>query len=258
MDNIEKMLMHETFLQREYTKTHASPKKEMEFYKCVQQGNIKKLREIMTPLASSGYGRLSDDDLRNIKYHMVISVAMITRFCIEGRMEYEMAYSLSDLYISEMDKCTSVQQVFALHESMVFDFADRMRMLGSGKQVTETIRKTLDYIYEHLHCKILIQDLAKCAGITPTHFRRLFKEQIGITPSEYIIKKKIEAAADMLHYSEYSATEIGYYLAFSTHSHFIKAFKRYMGITPGKYRAQHAAVLNENRDFENFAEQSKF
>ena len=38
----------------------------------------------MTPLADSGYGNLSDDELRNIKYHMVISVALITRFCIEG------------------------------------------------------------------------------------------------------------------------------------------------------------------------------
>jgi len=243
MDNIDKMLTHETFLQREYTNAHASPKKEMEFYKCVQQGNLEKLPNIMTPLASVGYGRLSDDELRNIKYHMIISVAMITRFCIGGGMEYEKAYSLSDLYIKGTDKCTSVQQVSALHESMVYDFTDRMRILGSGKQLTVTIKKALDYIYEHLHYKIEIKDLAKCVGVTPTHFRRLFKEQIGIPPNEYIIKKKIEAATNMLQYSEYSSTEIGYYLAFSTHSHFIKTFKQYMGITPGKYRAQYAGIF---------------
>lgn len=246
MKSIEKMLMHETFIQRENTKTHASPEREMEFYKCVQQGNIKKLRDIMTPLGSSGYGRLSDDDLRNIKYHMIITVAIIARFCIGGGMEYEMAYSLSDLYIKETDKCTSIQQVSALHESMVFDFADRMRMLGFGKQPTEIIRKAIDYIYENLHRKIEVQELAKYAGVTPTHFRRLFKEQMGITPSEYIVKKKIETAANMLHYSDYSATEIGYYLAFSTHSHFIKAFKKYMGITPRKYRAQYVGSLTKS------------
>ena len=43
MKSIE-MLMHETFIQRENTKTHASPEREMEFYKCVQQGNIKTSR----------------------------------------------------------------------------------------------------------------------------------------------------------------------------------------------------------------------
>ncbi len=248
MDNIDKLLTHETFLQREYTVTHTSPKKETEFYKYVQQGNLKKLREIMTPLANSGHGCLSDDELRNIKYHMIISVAMITRFCIEGGMEYEMAYSLGDLYIKGTDKCTSVQQVSSLHESMVYDFTDRMRILGSGKHLTETIRKALDYIYEHLHYKIEIQDLAKYAGVTPAHFRRLFKEQIGISPSEYIMKKKIEAATNMLHYSEHSSTEIGYYLAFSTHSHFIKTFKKYMGITPGKYRSQYPETFLKTSD----------
>ena len=245
MDNIEKMLMHETFLHREQIVTHASPKKEMEFYRCVQQGNIKKLRDIMTPLAGSGYGNLSDDELRNIKYHMVISVTLITLFCIEGGMEYEMAYSLSDLYIKETDKCTSIQQVTALHESMTFDFTDRMRLLDAGKRLTETIKKSIDYIYDHLHCKIEVQELASHIGLTPTHFRRLFKEQIGITPSEYIMKKKIKTAADMLHYSEYTAMEIGYYLAFSTHSHFIKSFKKYMGITPGKYRNQYVGTMTK-------------
>ena len=54
-----------------------------------------------------------------------------------------MAYSLSDLYIKETDKCTSIQQVTALHESMTFDFTDRMRLLDAGKRLTETIKNLL-------------------------------------------------------------------------------------------------------------------
>jgi len=240
MDNINKSLMHEAFLHREYmhTKTHTPLKKEMEFYECVKQGDIEKIHRVMTPLASSGYGVLSDDELRNIKYHMIISVAMITRFCVEGGMELEMAYSLSDLYINATDRCVSVMQVSNLHESMVYDFAERMREIA-GKQLTQTVKKCLDYIYEHLHYKIEIRELADHVAVNPSHLARLFKSQMGVSPSEYIIKKKIEAASNMLRYSEYSATEIGYYLAFSTHSHFIKAFKRYTGVTPGKYRCLH-------------------
>lgn len=243
MDNIKKSIMHEAFLKREYAKTHAPLNKEMEFYECVRQGNTDKLRSLMTPLASSGYGVLSDDKLRNIKYHLIIAIAMITRFCVEGGMDFEMAYSLSDLYIMSADKCTSTQQVSNLHESMVFDFTERMREVATGKQLTQTIRKCLDYIYEHLHQKIEIRELAEYAAVNPSHLARLFKEQMGISPSEYINKKRIEAASNMLLYSEYSSIEIGYYLAFSSHSHFIRTFKQYMGITPGKYRSRYTNSL---------------
>lgn len=244
MDNINNLLVHETFLQREYAKIHAPMNKEMEFYECVRQGDTEKLRSVMTPLAGSGYGLLSDDELRNIKYHMIISVAMITRFCTEGGMDFEMAYSLSDLYINSTDKCVSIQQVSNLHESMVFDFTERMHELATGKQLTQTIRKCLDYIYEHLHQKIQIHELAEYVSVNPSHLARIFKEQMGVPPSEYITKKRIEAASNMLRYSKYSPIEIGYYLAFSSHSHFIRTFKRYMGITPGKYRTRYANPLS--------------
>lgn len=240
MDNISRSLMHEAFLQREYARTHTPLNNEMEFYECVRHGDTDKLRRVMTPLGSSGYGVLSEDELRNIKYHMIISVAMITRFCTEGGMEFEMAYSLSDLYISATDKCTSIQQVLKLHESMAFDFTDRMRAISTGKQLSQTVRQCLDYIYEHLHYKIEIRELADYAAVNPSHLARLFKVQMGISPSGYIVKKRIEAASNMLRYSEYSPVEIGYYLAFNSYSHFIKTFKRYMGITPGKYRTRYS------------------
>lgn len=243
MVNINKELMHEAFLQREYTKSHTPMNKEMEFYECVRQGNTEKLRTLMTPLAGSGYGILSDDKLRNIKYHMIISVAMITRFCVEGGMDFEMAYSLSDLYIRTTDKCISVQQVSILHESMIFDFTERMHEIATGKHLTHIIRKCLDYIYENLHNKIEIRVLAAYVSLDPSHLSRLFKKQMGLSPSEYIIKKRIEAASNMLRYSEYSTVEIGYYLAFSSHSHFIRTFKLHMGITPGKYRTLYANSL---------------
>lgn len=243
MDNINKSLTHEAFLQREYAKNHMPINNEMEFYECVRQGNIEKLRAVMTPLGSSGYGMLSEDELRNIKYHMIISVAMIARFCTEGGMEFEMAYSLSDLYINATDKCVSVKQVSKLHESMVFDFTDRMLIISTGKQLPQVIRQCLDYIYERLHYKIEIRELAEYAAVNPSHLARLFKAQMGVSPSEYIIKKRIEAASNMLRYSEYSPVEIGYYLAFNSYSHFIKTFKRYMGTTPGKYRARYTQLF---------------
>ena len=56
--------------------------------------------------------------------------------------------------------------------------------------------------------------------------------------SEYISRKKIETAKNMIDYSEYSITDISSILAFPSQSYFVKVFKQYVGLTPGKYKRQ--------------------
>ena len=94
----------------------------------------------------------------------------------------------------------------------------------------------LDYIYNHLHEAIPVQDLAGLTGLSPSYLSTLFKREMGQSISEYIMAKKMEAARNMLQYTEYSSAEISSILNFSSQSHFIRAFKRYAGETPKRYR----------------------
>ena len=50
-------------------------------------------------------GKLSENKLQNIRYHFVVTTAMIARYCVHNGMEQEKAYGLSDFYILKMDKC---------------------------------------------------------------------------------------------------------------------------------------------------------
>lgn len=56
-----------------------------------------------------GAGILSQNPLTNIKYHFVVTTAMITRYCIDGGLEAEQAYRLSDFYILKMDSCNTIR-----------------------------------------------------------------------------------------------------------------------------------------------------
>ena len=102
MSQTEKELSYKAFLNREYGFSHSPFEKEFEFYDCVKKGDTDGVKRLMTPLDSSGTGVLSEDPIRNLKYHFVVTVALITRFCVEGGMEMETAYTLSDLYILRM------------------------------------------------------------------------------------------------------------------------------------------------------------
>ncbi len=235
----ERALSHKVFLQREYGRRHLAYEKELEFYDAVKDGNFKTLNKIMLPLKDRQLGILSKDSLRNAKYHLVITVALITRFCIEGGLESETAYTLSDLYIQQIDTCRSEEEIDILHRELVFDFADRMKKLKSSRGISRAVKKACDYIYDNLHRRLTLDKIAKAAGIHKNYLCSLFKKETGSTVQEYIRRKKIEAAANMLSYADYSPQELSDYFSFSSQSHFTNTFKSIMKLTPSEYRRTH-------------------
>ena len=159
--SINSELSKREFMQREHNITHSPYTKEMEFYACVRAGDIDGVKACYTPLATEGFGTLSKDKLRNIKYHLVISIAMITRFCIEGGMAEETAYTISDIYINRLDECNDAEKLSAIHMEMIFDFTRRMSELSSENVYSKQILDALDYIYEHLHEKLSAVEIAE-------------------------------------------------------------------------------------------------
>ncbi len=234
--NIEKKLSHIEFLNREYNVSHLSYERETEFFQSIKEGDPDKARQLFKPLNCDKLGRLSDDNLRNLKYHLIITVAFITRYCIEGGMEMEAAYNLSDIYIRSIDKCIKEEEVNLIHRELVDDYAQRMSIIRKQNRYPKTITLCLDYIYDNLHTRITLEKLTEITKLSPAYLSKLFHKEVGITISGYITKKRIQAAENMLKFSDYSCLEISEYLCFSSESHFIQVFRKHTGYTPKTYR----------------------
>jgi len=95
------------------------------------------------------------------------------------------------------------------------------------------------FIDENFTQSINLHTLAELSGYSMDHFRHLFKEQTGLPPAQYIIRRRLEAARRMLQDSELSVSAIGMECGFSTTSQFIELFKRAYGRTPLQYRKYH-------------------
>lgn len=218
---------------------HRPMEEEYSFYKAISSGDMDYVRENCRQNAFTnpdGMGVLSRSPLTNIRYHFVVTTAMITRHCVEAGMELEQAYRLSDFYILKMDSCTSIDAISELHHSMVLDFTGKMLLLQKNAVISKSIVMCIDYIYNHIHDRITINDLADFTGLSSSYLSRLFKKELGIAVSDYIREKKIEKAQNLLKYSDFSFIEIANYLAFSSQSHFIQTFDKLVGMTPKKYR----------------------
>ncbi len=103
----------------------------------------------------------------------------------------------------------------------------------------ENMQQVLEYIERNIFDEIRIDDLAGIMQLSVSYFVKMFKGQIGISPHEYILRKKIETSKDMLAVSNYSIIQIAYTLAFSSSQYFSTVFKRFTGISPCKYRTKY-------------------
>ena len=234
--DIEQKLTHQAFLNRELSISHLAYERENAFFQSIQDGDPAETDRLYAPLGTSDMGRLSEDPLRNLQYHLIITVALITRSCIEGGMAMEEAYNLSDIYIRSIDKCRSEEEIRMLHYELVIDYAQRMQLIRKQNRYPKAVTVCMDYIYDNLHTKLSLPGLAEAVGLSAPYLSKLFRREVGMTVSQYIMKKRIEAAKNMLRYSDFSCVAISDYLCFSSESHFIQVFRKHTGVTPKQYR----------------------
>lgn len=238
MDHIvnEKRLRYMEFLQRENDSRHHTNTEEMYQYDLLRMGDPKAVEEGRKMFSSNLTGHISEDPLRNYKYLFVASITLACRSAIAGGMEPERAYNISDLYILKMDTLQSVEEVKELHADMFGFYTREMAALDKRKVYSKPIVLCMDYIYGHLHEKIHAVTLAEHVGLNRSYLSTLFKKETGQTISDYILSKRMEAACNMLRYSEYTYAEIAATLAYSSQSHFIRVFRAQTGYTPKEYR----------------------
>lgn len=219
---------------------HAPYESELRFYNCIRLGDLDQVRAIQSERSLCDkldeMGVLSMNPVRNMRYHIIISIATITRYCIDGGMPPEYAYHLSDIYIRQVDLLNDIRELQRLNDRMALDFAKRMLKMHKEKVYSKNIVKCIDYIYMHIRDRVTAKELALHCSLHPSYLSRLFREEVGIGINEYIRQAKVESAKNMLRYSEDSYLTISNNLAFSSQSHFVKVFREQTGMTPKEYR----------------------
>ena len=98
-----------------------------------------------------------------------------------------------------------------------------------------------------------VEDMADHCRFSASHFRRLFKEEVGITPAAYLNNLRLEKVREMLADPDcfLQTKEIGVLVGLTNESHFTHDFKAKFGMTPTAYRAHQAEIhqlksLNES------------
>lgn len=98
-----------------------------------------------------------------------------------------------------------------------------------------SIKKAMAYIDGHMNKRFSLTELADSASLSPNHFSRVFKRALGITPFEYVMRKRLASAKSLLA-RDMSISEVAYRTGFASQSHMTRCFNEHAGITPKVYR----------------------
>ena len=223
------------FQRRENLQRHASYASERMQYEAIRNGQVEQVRSVMLREPDGTPGILSKNELRNSRNMFIANSTLSTRAAIEGGVPEETAYSLSDGYIQTVEECMDRSAIEELALQASVRFASEVRKYGRP-QYSRAVDRAVKYIHLHLHNPVTLETVSKAAGISPCYLSRVFRQETGMSIVDYIQKERVEAACNMLSYSDYTASQIGEYLCFTNQSYFIRIFKKFTGTTPAKYR----------------------
>ncbi len=235
----DRQVAYLAYINRENEFQHHGYSEEMKQYTMMQAGDPAAVDESQRMMRKSLPIGLSADPLRNAQYLFVASITIATRFAIEGGLDAETAYNISDLYIRRLDPCQTEEDVLELHREMFAYFTSRMAEAGRKKPYIRPVAECVEYIEAHLHMPVRIDEVAEHVHMSPSYLSVLFRKETGKAFSDYVMFRRIETAENMLLYSDYSSTEISEILAFSSQSYFIRCFRKWTGMTPKEYRRKH-------------------
>jgi len=126
---------------------------------------------------------------------------------------------------------------FALKELLI-----RLMQTQARSMVEKNIAKNksrigfaVDYIKKNLHQKLSIDSIAKLAYVSKSNFFKMFKDELGTSPNEFILQERINRAKELLA-SQNSIKETAYQTGFSDANYFTRVFKQLVGVTPKNYQ----------------------
>jgi 2-isopropylmalate synthase len=161
----------------------------------------------------------------------------------ESKMDERMAaiicYIQNNYHTVTLDELSEEKAILDLQKSMVYEFTTKMNALHKHKKFSKPVILAMDYIFSNLNQKLTVQLIADQVKRNPDYISRLFNKETGQTLSTYIREKRIEAAKNMLVYSDTPVSDIAQYLNFNSHSHFTEVFKKVEKVTPKEYRELH-------------------
>jgi AraC family transcriptional regulator len=98
------------------------------------------------------------------------------------------------------------------------------------------VKRVTDFVIADLRQDLSLETLAEQVGYSPYHFARLFRQTVGESPHQFVLRQRIEKAKDLLKATNAPLANVALESGFANQSHLTRIFERHLGLTPKAYR----------------------
>ena len=167
-------------------------------------------------------------------------------FMEEGASFYQLSDALIASYFHDAFHACETE-VYG-YEFMVREALSHILLILKNNQITfkkplyqqeQRMKQMLSWIDLHYHENFSVEEIASIGGISVRECQRSFASFLHVSPMRYVLKYRIEKAAELLLTQDLSITEIAYQCGFDSSSYFSKQFKELMKMTPRQFKQKH-------------------
>lgn len=206
----------------------------------VSSGQVASAKENLEKLLST-FSILEAGNLEGIKAKTLWLFAIIIRIASENDSNLNQIIDTDLDIINRLNDTESYNELVSVSVNLITCISKNMlSSIYSGR--SQIIIKALQFINKNYQDKISLKDIETNLHVNASYFSTLFKQEMGVTFTDYLNSLKIEHACHLLTETNLSIIDVSLSTGFDDQSYFTKVFKKAKGMTPKAYRAAHGKI----------------
>jgi YesN/AraC family two-component response regulator len=236
---IQEALLRQFFKERMKNRQngylHPSYALERKMMEAIKRGNTESALQALNEINNLQRAKLADHPIRSLKNSLICSCTLFTRAIIQGGVHPEIAYNLSDVMIQEIERLDSKEALENFEYSMICTFIDTLKK-EAMPVYHSIVQRAIEFIHDHILQDLSLKIIAEKLYVHPSYLSNRFKQETGLTITDYINRKRLEESKFFLIHSELPIAEISHLFRFCNQSYYTRLFKKIFGMTPKKFR----------------------
>jgi AraC family transcriptional regulator len=106
------------------------------------------------------------------------------------------------------------------------------------------IKRAQLFIESNLESRFYVDDIAGSVGLSVSHFQRGFKLSFGMNTWDYVTRRRVDRAKELMLASDIGLADVAQAVGFSDQSHLSARFRRQIGVSPGQWRLEHKRMMS--------------
>jgi AraC family transcriptional regulator len=147
--------------------------------------------------------------------------------------------AMHQLYPQEKTAHGTILKAASLLRQQIDPPAPQEAVDGRGRLLAWQVRKVRDYIDSHITGQVLVADLCTLIQRSEAHFSRAFKRTFGESPHAFLVRRRVELAAQYMLNTDAALSDIALQCGFTDQAHLCKHFRQATDQTPAVWRRAH-------------------